>query len=145
MAALAGTILGFDAVALNTGNLILRGSSLASTSTQNGVTVTLPLNCTQPVDIPVGGQLKCTTTSLFDQDGMELGNRQFDANGTSVTLVTDLQPSDYVAASHVTIDVVEIPLLVVDVMGTECTRPARMRKCCLFHPSLLCLLVVAGL
>jgi hypothetical protein len=127
MVSRAGTNVSFDILAENTGNLILRGSSLASKSTQDGTDVTLDLVCTQPVDIPVGGVLSCTAMSPFDQDGMELGDRIFSATGTSVTLVTDTHPSDTVDASpSVTIDVVEIPLLVVDVMGAECTRPARM-------------------
>lgn len=58
---------------------------------------------------------------------MELGDRVFSATGTSYTLVTDTHPSEQVAANpSVTIDVVEIPLLVVDVMGAECTRRDRM-------------------
>lgn len=110
--------------------MILRDTSLSSESTQNSVVAALPVTCTQPVDIPVGGQLACTTTSLFDQDGMELSNRVFEAKGTSLTLVADAQPTDWQAANPVTIDVVEMPLLEVDVMGAECTNPARMRKCC---------------
>jgi hypothetical protein len=124
----AGTTVGFDIVAENTGNMILRGTSLSSNSTQNNVTVALPVTCTQPVDIPVGGQLACTITSMFNQDGVELGDRVFDAKGTSMTLVTDTQFDDFQAANPVTIDVVEMPVLEVDVMGAECTHPARMRK-----------------
>jgi hypothetical protein len=65
---------------------------------------------------------------MFNQDGVELGDRVFDAKGTSMTLVTDTQFNDFQAANPVTIDVVEMPVLEVDVMGAECTHPARMRK-----------------
>lgn len=126
VAACAGTNVSMVVTASNTGNLILRNSSLTSTSTQGGITTGLALNCTQFVDVPVDGQLRCTAVSHFDQDGMELGDRTFDATGESFTLET---ATNQVAASpNWVIDVQEATQLIVDVLGAECTRPARMRE-----------------
>lgn len=128
----AGTNASLVVLASNTGNLILRNTSLTSNGTQLGVATALALNCTQPVDVPVDGELRCTAVSNFGQDGMESSDRVFTATGESFTLET---ATNRVSASPtVTIDVQESTQLLVDVLGAECTRPARMRE---YHGQLL--------
>ena len=122
----AGVNASIEALAINTGNLILRNTSLTSQSSQQGTPTDLVLNCTQPVDVPVGGQLRCTAVSNFDQDGMESGDRIFNATGQSFTLET---ATNLVTASPgLTITTLESRQLLVDVLGAQCTRPARMRE-----------------
>lgn len=122
----AGVNASIVALAINTGNLILRNTSLASASTQNSATTPIALNCTQPVDVAVGGQLRCTAVSNFDQDGMELGDRIFNATGYSFTLQT--ATNQVTASPGWTITTMESRQLLVDVLGAQCTRPARMRE-----------------
>lgn len=114
----AGTDVTFTIKAVNDGNMILRNSVLSSSSTQ----LVGPLVCTQNVDIPVRGQMVCSAVSNFKQDDIEAGDEVFNAAGDSDTLVATA------TATAQTITVNEMPQLAIDVIGAQCTVPARMRK-----------------
>lgn len=105
--------------ALNTGNMILRQSTLDAP--ELGV-----LNCTQGVDIAVRGSLVCRAASLFDQDDMEAGDEVFHAYGQSTTLPAG--SNNVSATPPKIIQVRESPQLVVDVVAASCTKPRRMRE-----------------
>lgn len=114
----AGTNVSFLVTAQNTGNLILQAVNLTSPELGS-------LNCTQPAHVPVRGSLQCSAVSNFDQDDMEGGDQTFTAFGASATLPL---VNATVTASPQVIHVMEVPQLVVDVVGAECTKPTRMRE-----------------
>lgn len=109
----------FTIKAVNDGNMILRNSVLSSDSTQ----LEGPLVCTQNIDIPVRGEMVCSAVSNFNQDDMEANDEVFNAAGDSSILAATA------VATPQTITVNEMPQLVIDVMGAQCTVPARMREC----------------
>jgi hypothetical protein len=113
----AGSNVSFTVTAANKGNMILR--TLHLTSPELGA-----LTCTQDIDIDIRQTLTCTAQANFAQTDLENGDQTFHAWGESPTLLTN----DNVSATPQIIQTLEAPSLAVDVMGSSCTKPPRMRK-----------------
>lgn len=116
----AGTNVSWTLMARNTGNLILKHTSMASPELG-------PLVCTQDVAVAVRGSMTCSSVFGFTQDSLEMDDKTFTATATSPTLLFHADAtSGTVAATDKIVVVQEAPSLEVDVKAPECIKPARM-------------------
>jgi hypothetical protein len=115
-----GTNVSWTLTASNTGNLILRNTTI--TSPELGT-----LTCAQNISVAIRGSMTCTSVFEFTQDILEMDDKTFTAKVASPTLLIMANAvNDTVAATDKVVVVQEAPKLEVDVKAPECTKPARM-------------------
>lgn len=113
----AGTEVQLLVTASNTGNVHLKN-----------VTLTVPglthqLNCSSSLEVlHAKQQAVCYGSFLFDQDALEAGSKSFTASGNAANLAAGVD------SNVVLLLVAAAPQLYLDVQGTNCTKPARLRK-----------------
>lgn len=124
----AGTVVQLLVQGTNKGNVNLKNVTLSVPG------LTSPLNCSSGLEVlPPKQHVECTGSFLFTQNTLEAGSRNLTANGAAANLAAG------VSSSPVLVQVAAAPQLSLDVQGTNCTKPERLREyTCLASETVLC-------